>query len=81
VRSGAFDRQASRGFRDLGQRCLLSIRILVSRLRASRHNSQTGHGVTLRCPSFKYARYSRSLRLATRAPRPRLMPRSTETGH
>jgi hypothetical protein len=55
--------------------------MLVSRLRGSRHNSRAGHRGWRRCSSFKYAQYSQSSRLATRAPRSGLMPRSTETGH
>src|SRR5437773_2206740 len=43
--------------------------MLVSRHRGSRHNSRAGHPGWLRCSSLKYSRYSRSSRLAIRAPR------------
>ena len=56
-------------------------RELVSRPSGSRHNSRAGHPASRRCSSFRYSRYPRSSRLAIRAPRPGLMPRSTGTGH
>src|SRR5712692_7496950 len=43
--------------------------LLLSRPRDSRHNSRAGHPGWLRCSSLKYSRYSRSSRLAGRAPR------------
>src|SRR5713226_6089073 len=43
--------------------------LLLSRPRDSRHNSRAGHPGWLRCSSLKYSRYSRSSRLAIRAPR------------
>ncbi len=42
---------------------------LVSCPRGSRHNSRAGHPGWRRCSSLKYSRYSRSSRLAIRAPR------------
>ena len=42
---------------------------LVSRNRDSSHNSRAGHPGSPRCSSLKYAEYSRSSRLAIRAPR------------
>jgi ubiquinone biosynthesis protein len=47
----------------------------------SRHNSRAGHPASRRCSSLTYAPHARSSRLAIRAPRPGLMPRSTGTGH
>ena len=53
----------------------------VSRPSGSRHNSRAGHPASRRCSSLRYSRYPRSSRLAIRAPRPGLMPRSAGTGH
>jgi hypothetical protein len=44
-------------------------RFLVSRNSDSSHNSRAGHPGWRRCSSLKYAQYSRSSRLAIRAPR------------
>ena len=44
-------------------------RKLVSRNSDSSHKSRTGHPASLRCSSLKYAEYSRSSRLVSRAPR------------
>ena len=49
---------------------ILALRtMLVSRPSGSRHNSRAGHPGWLRCSFLKYSRYSRSSRLASRAPR------------
>ncbi len=53
----------------------------VSRPSGSRHDSRAGHPASRRCSSLRYSRYPHSSRLAIRAPRPGLMPRSTGTGH
>ena len=51
----------------------LARRRLVPWKRDSYQNSRAGHPASRRCSSLKYAQYSRSSRLAIRAPRPGLL--------
>ena len=68
------DRGARRARRDEGTnrafvRETLALMPLVSCNSNSRNNAQAGHSVWRRCSSVKYAQYSPSSRLASRAPR------------
>src|SRR6266851_2473137 len=49
--------------------CMVVLCMLVFRVRSSLPTCRAGHPAWRRCSSLKYSRYSRSSRLASRAPR------------
>ena len=68
-------------FGKLGYSRIIHQGLRVSCHSSSRNNSQAGHPAWRRCSSVTDAQSAPSSRLASRAPRPGLIPRTTGTGH